>query len=243
MVDDDDMTEDEGSDDRMSCEDMSDDVTDNCLLPNAGAGSLQPPVPTRPYTFAGKIRNTILLAGPPGSGKTAAIYACAEELGWEVFEVYPGIGKRGGTNLDALVGDIGKNHLVHSSRSRPGPLSPAKPKRHPFVPSGDIPENNSSLRHLHRRQDADEGAKMAETIVKEEQTIGQSSEGIFELALMSQVSQCSSTCSEQSFGQSIVLFEEVDVLFKDEAGFWSALINFIKDCKRPVVLTCNGIPL
>ena len=58
------------------------------------------------------LTNTILLAGPPGSGKSSTIYACAEELGWEVFEVYPGIGKRSGGSLSSLIGDVGKNHHV-----------------------------------------------------------------------------------------------------------------------------------
>jgi len=59
-----------------------------------------------------RLANTILLTGPHGSGKSAAVYAVATELGWEVFEVYPGIGKRTGANLMSLVGDVGKNHMV-----------------------------------------------------------------------------------------------------------------------------------
>ena len=58
------------------------------------------------------LTNTILLAGPPGSGKTSTVYACAEELGWEVFEVHAGIGKRSGGSLTSLIGDVGKNHHV-----------------------------------------------------------------------------------------------------------------------------------
>lgn len=68
-----------------------------------------------PPNFGSRIHNTILLAGPSGCGKTAAVYACAEELGWEVFEVYPGIGERSGPEINKLIGDVGKNHIVHSS--------------------------------------------------------------------------------------------------------------------------------
>ncbi|KIM25593.1 hypothetical protein M408DRAFT_315238 [Serendipita vermifera MAFF 305830] len=59
-----------------------------------------------------RLTNTILLTGPCGSGKTAAVYACAEELKWKVFEFYPGIGKRSGAGFTAEVGGTGDNHRV-----------------------------------------------------------------------------------------------------------------------------------
>jgi len=40
--------------------------------------------------------------------------------------------------------------------------------------------------------------------------------------------------------QSLVLLEEVDILFKDDTNFWPTIVNFLKDCKRPVIFTCNG---
>ncbi|KAF8259656.1 hypothetical protein EI94DRAFT_1750981, partial [Lactarius quietus] len=108
------------------------------------------------------------LGWPPGLWEDAAVYTCAEELGWNVFEVYPGLGKRGGTHLDELIGDVGRNHtlpqplLFHRGRSEP-PNSP----------------------------------------------------------------------------QSVVLIEEADVVFADEAGFWPSVVAFIRECRRPVIITCN----
>ena len=57
--------------------------------------------------------NAILLTGPVGSGKTSSVYAAANELEWQVFEVYPGIGPRGQRELDRLIGMVGSNHIVH----------------------------------------------------------------------------------------------------------------------------------
>jgi hypothetical protein len=148
--------------------------------------------PTEPQSvsFGKKIRNTILLVGPPGCGKTAAVYACAEELGWNVFEVYPGLGKRGGTHLDELIGDVGKNHtlpqplLFHRGRSEPP--SPARKRSTNVVDTSD---------------------KVPETEIHP---------------------------------QSVVLIEEADVVFADEGSFWPSVVAFIKECRRPVIITCNG---
>jgi hypothetical protein len=40
--------------------------------------------------------------------------------------------------------------------------------------------------------------------------------------------------------QSAVLIEEADVVFADEAGFWPSVVAFIRDSRRPVIITCNG---
>ncbi|CAG8732733.1 3747_t:CDS:2, partial [Acaulospora colombiana] len=75
--------------------------------------SLPPPIIVPELIpFKDKLANTILLQGPQGSGKTAAVYACAEELGWKVFEFYPGIGRRSGGGFMNEVGGTGENHRV-----------------------------------------------------------------------------------------------------------------------------------
>ncbi|KAL7419140.1 hypothetical protein Q5752_005976 [Cryptotrichosporon argae] len=74
------------------------------------------------------LANVILLIGPNGVGKSAAVYAAAHELGWEVFEVYPGVGKRTGVGLSMLVGDVGKNHMVGQDKDKEKGQRQAKAK-------------------------------------------------------------------------------------------------------------------
>lgn len=58
------------------------------------------------------LTNGMVLVGPTGVGKSAAVYACAAELGFEVFELYPGMGRRSGKDLAGAVGQLTRNHMV-----------------------------------------------------------------------------------------------------------------------------------
>ena len=189
--------------------------------------------------FTDNLTNTILITGPPGCGKTAAVYACAEELGWEVFEVYPGIGRRNGASLDHLVGDVGKNHIVQTVHRRA--VTKARVGLDGYLAKGKARQ----LGGISKTQEAgtegqpitveDGSPTHAERPLPQDREMGPSDEtGI------------SGTCQEESQGsrpnvrQSLVLLEEVDILFKDDAGFWPAVVEFIQNCQRPVVMTCNG---
>ncbi|RXW25261.1 hypothetical protein EST38_g622 [Candolleomyces aberdarensis] len=160
----------------------------------------------------GELHNTILLVGPPGSGKTASVYACAEELGWEVFEVFPGIGKRSGTSIENLVGEVGKNHLV---RQRPH-------GRHDFFTFGSPSKPK-------RKQGLD-GLLKSEPFEHDQSSASLTEPGIQEIA----------ADQAPSFVQSLILLEEVDILFKEDVRFWETVINLIRECKRPIICTCNG---
>ncbi|KAI0921865.1 hypothetical protein AcW1_004275 [Taiwanofungus camphoratus] len=175
-----------------------------------------------PPQFGNEIHNTILLAGPSGSGKTAAVYACAEELGWDVFEVYPGIGERSGTALNKLIGEVGKNHLVKQTQRQQTALSfdkahsTAQPRA-----NGTQDKDHTTTRRL-RHVDPKEEHKDESTVLRDGEDV---------------------RSDLQPVSQSIVLVEEVDVLYESDTSFWPALINIIKDCRRPVVMTCNDISL
>ena len=161
-----------------------------------------PPLTTR-------LSNTILLSGPHGSGKSAAVYAAGTELGWEVFEVYPGIGKRTGANLMSLVGDVGKNHMVVKG----GGKIDLEKKGHfkSFFresKDGEVSFGNSNQR-------------TASGAIETEQ-------------------DCLNGPEEREIRQSLILIDEVDILFAEEYTFWPAVVALIAESRRPVILTCNG---
>jgi hypothetical protein len=159
---------------------------------------------TERFSFDDYLANTILLTGPSGSGKTAAVFACAAELGYEVFEVYPGIGRRGGAELERLIGDVGKNHLVNATEASNKPADKLKSRGPPAI--------SSILDSL--------------VITSSHNAAASSS--------------VQGPSSHPFVGQSIVLIEEADILFKDDINFWTTTKSIIKDCHRPVIITCNG---
>ena len=189
----------------------------------------------RPNAF--DMSNTIVLCGPSGSGKTAAVYACAAELDWEVFEVYPGVGKRSGTALDNLIGQVGRNHLVTKQGGRH--LSP-------------LPEKGNALTRFlgvgTAQISAEPGFVDGSSDGTDVPDIGGieiiSDDGLGIPVLPPQGDPLSVADPFQRLQtqtkQSLILLEEVDILYRDDVNFWPTVISIIRDCRRPVVLTCNG---
>ena len=183
------------------------------------------------------LSNTMILCGPSGSGKTAAVFACAKELDWEVFEVYPGIGKRSGVALDTLIGQVGRNHLVTKQGRRH--LSPALEKDNALtrflgVNGAKIPKEPGSV----------DGTSDGTDIPDIETMQIASDDGLGVPTPPQQDDPQPVVESAQKLQaqakQSLILLEEVDILYRDDVNFWPTVINIIRDCRRPVILTCNG---
>ncbi|WOO77045.1 Telomere length regulation protein elg1 [Vanrija pseudolonga] len=157
------------------------------------------------------VANTILLTGPNGSGKSAAVHAAATELGWDVFEVYPGVGRRTGSNLLALVGDVGKNHMVGVREEKKSLAEAAKSFFGSKIKAKEAPSSQGSA---------------ADPIAIEEDG-----------AVAKPEPPKPDTNAQHK--QSLILIDEADILFDEESTFWPAVVGLIAESRRPVVITCN----
>ncbi|KAG6332601.1 hypothetical protein ID866_6492 [Astraeus odoratus] len=194
------------------------------------------------------LTNTLLITGPPGCGKTAAVYACAEELGWDVFEVYPGIGRRTGANLDYLVGDVGKNHIIQVAQERSSQSSARAGKQSSSTLVALFSKRRTGAPPTGGSKSGTEGDPIS--IEDRRPSNAMNTENKPSLPPEKSSAETGShlprpiTVDPQpAVRQSLVLLEEVDILFKEDTGFWPAVVDLIRDCKRPVVMTCNDLRL
>lgn len=195
-------------------------------LAGPGGTSLADAVPVdeagRPATA---LSNVVVLVGPRGSGKTAAVYACAAELGFEVFELYPGMGRRSGKDIQSAVGDLGRNHMVSSGGTGGGAF---------------------------RQSSATKAVKPVSAFFKPAAAATGSTDGHADAPVSSNGQSLSPRAPPTKSNaqipkaaapqprQSLILLEEADILYTDDKGFWPAVIDLVGDSRRPIVLTCQG---
>ncbi|OQU99073.1 hypothetical protein CLAIMM_04763 isoform 1 [Cladophialophora immunda] len=160
-------------------------------------------------------KNAILLVGPSGSGKTASVFAVAQQLGFEVFEIHPGM-RRSAKDIQDKVGDMTQNHLVQHSDTPSRRSSISVDDRDTVSTTPGLLENPNTIANLMGPGKGGKQSKISERREgKEPKTKSQK--------------------------QSLVLFEEVDILFEEDKGFWSGVQSLIRTSKRPVILTCNSV--
>lgn len=209
---------------------------------DAGNGSSLPPSPTKSTTSTSShqgpshygrfepLTNVILLTGPVASGKTSTAYAVANELNWQVFEVYPGIGKRGYKDLERYVGMVGENHIMkretNTAAAAPPPISSFFGKT-----AASTSTSTSQTSQSTEAQPSNGMFKQKDFVDSASNHTALNSNGT--------LSGGSKLHDSNTVIQSCILIEEVDNLYESDSGFWEGLISFISKSRRPVILTCN----
>lgn len=173
-----------------------------------------------------KLGNAVLLSGPHGCGKTAAAYAVAKELGYKVFEISSSERRSGRDVLDKI-GDMTENHLVKHHGTESVEISDTEgPDRIDEAFQKDLESGRQGKMMSFFKPKTQPKSTPAEPkkIVKEK-TVKAVQEAIKKRPKDQQ--------------QSLILLEEVDILFKDDKDFWTTILKLIVTSKRPFIMTCN----
>ena len=163
--------------------------------------------------------NAVVVSGPHGCGKTAAVYAVAKELDFEVFEINSG-SRRSGKDILEKVGDMTKNHLVNRAAE------------HERVVTDEATETNL----------ADDGlvsGSRSSMISFLEPKRVQKSKPKTESSKTAASELTNNGNKPTHHKQSLVLVEEVDILFEDDKAFWVTILELVAESKRPIIMTCS----
>ncbi|MCJ1478829.1 hypothetical protein MMC13_007513 [Lambiella insularis] len=165
------------------------------------------------------ISNAVVISGPHGCGKTAAVYAVAQELGFEVFEINSG-SRRSGKDILDRVGDMTRNHLVHQAEHTDG--------------AGEDEESHSAA----LQQDIDSGRQRTmQSFLKPKTTSKSISKARSKTEKTKNKNK--SPPKNQNKKQSLILLEEVDILFEEDKQFWNTITGLILQSRRPIIMTCT----
>lgn len=164
--------------------------------------------------------NIILVTGDYGVGKTTMVYTVAEQLGYEVFEINPG-SRRSGKDIMSMVGEMTKSHHVtfglqqyQVQKKEEAEASLKKPKKRRLNPCLSSAPKQAN----------------------------QTNDGLLKHFLRKNAveSPVLKRVPSPEPKQSLILLEEVDLLFEDDKAFWTSINELSQKSKRPIVMTCNG---
>jgi DNA polymerase III delta prime subunit len=172
-----------------------------------------------------KLSNAVLISGPHGCGKTASAYAVAKELGYQIFEISPAE-RRSGRDVVDRVGDMTENHIVRHHGIDPGEISASEDRSQMEAAfQKDLESGRQGKMSAFFKKQPEAKPKAPKVQQLQAKTVEKLQKALKQPAKDQQ--------------QSLILLEEVDVLFKEDKEFWTTIFRLLASSKRPFIMTCN----
>lgn len=194
---------------------------ESAWMPQSSQASSRKTVVRAGSSKGAKFMNAVLLSGPQGSGKSATVYAIAKELDFEVFEISPG-SRRNGKDIIEKIGDMTRNHQV-SHKQEASKLDGA-------IDEADVAHEISSGKQgmmtsfFKPKADAKPKVSTKSSAKEPTQTNAENPQ----------------KKPNKAQKQSLILLEEVDILYEEDKQFWATVIGLMAQSKRPFIMTCNN---
>uniref|UniRef100_A0A2C9M576 AAA+ ATPase domain-containing protein n=1 Tax=Biomphalaria glabrata TaxID=6526 RepID=A0A2C9M576_BIOGL len=208
-----------------------------------------------------KLCNTMLITGPHGTGKTSSVYALAHELGFKVFEVNSS-SLRSGKQLLSQLEEATQSHKVAQKKTETAvseetivkdtfpqkepskdklktkPKSTSKPHAASVANffKSNIPShmaNDKLNKHKNNVKDEKKQMKNKETKCSDREKSASSP--------VEEICEQNPTSGHVNLSTvSLILFDEVDVVFEDDKGFLATVQYFMMSTKIPIIMTCTS---
>lgn len=192
---------------------------DTCLTHDDGYYYLQSDCDSDTTDGDDSLKNVLLVTGPVGSGKSAAIYACAREHGFQIIEINAS-DWRNGALVKQKFGEAVESHWlqrtsgnpINSEKSLSKFFSPVNTKTH--CPDMEVLEMTPLLDD----EDSRNADAFSDKIISGENL----------------------TDNCQNWIKTLILFEDVDATLCEDQGFISTIQQLAETAKRPMILTSNS---
>ncbi|RDX75060.1 ATPase family AAA domain-containing protein 5, partial [Mucuna pruriens] len=167
------------------------------------------------------LQNVLLISGPIGSGKSAAVYACAQEQGFDILELNAS-DCRNGTVVRQYLGDTLFCSLGFKRLSKNTASSQMKTTKLPQAPA---------LLSGKATDEVNDGVVEMITISDDEAHSPSGSSR--KLLSKNNVVACDKV-------QKLILVEDVDILFPEDRGCIAAIQQIAETARGPIILTTNS---
>ncbi|XP_028170196.1 ATPase family AAA domain-containing protein 5 [Ostrinia furnacalis] len=164
--------------------------------------------------------NLLVLNGPVGSGKTSIVYAVAAELAIKVLEVNASSKRTGKIMLQDLQ-EATQSHKVNRGKS-----SQESSQKSQEIVASNVKENKVKKR-----------GRPKKTAVVEVEATSKKAQPLSNTEALSQPNSQDSnrTC------MSLILIDDADIVFEQDDGFCSAIVQLVHCSKRPVILITSSM--
>ncbi|XP_073315237.1 uncharacterized protein [Primulina huaijiensis] len=192
---------------------------DKCLTQDDGHYCLRSDCDSDTTDGDDSLKNVLLVTGPFGSGKSAAIYACAREHGFQIIEINAS-DWRNGALVKQKFGEAVESHWlqrtsgnpINSDKSLSMFFSPVNTKTH--CPDMEVLE----MIPLLDKEDSQNADALSDKITSGDNL----------------ADKC------QNGNKTLILFEDVDATLCEDHGFISTIQQLAETAKRPMILTSNS---
>ncbi|XP_067132701.1 ATPase family AAA domain-containing protein 5 [Centruroides vittatus] len=178
-----------------------------------------------------EISNCTIIYGPSGSGKTNLVYCLAQELGFKVLEVNAS-SSRNGRQITAQLREATQSHHVEGEtlsldkllKLQAEKLKAIKPSKSKLKK-----KKTNTIKDFWNGSLSPEDFKFGKVSKSSEKKKKEESSDKVSLTKGLSISSL-----------SVILFDDVDVIFDEDEGFWNAVNAFLRTSKIPVILTASN---